>query len=408
MDEDFNNQTSRQTSNVMNKIKQGASNITNKVGKSVKSVGKKIFANPLFWKILLIALCILGGILLVVAFISAIFNFFAIDTFDKNKGTISSLQGINGDKFYGARFLYKDDETASFEIQDDYLKFTYTILTDSNIDGITLGSDYKTDETVVTIATSFANSLANLPQDETSSPTTENYTFEQSTKIINHFGFKNGEVVIVIDSIANSIYNKGVSSLTLEEIKTKLLQTVDNAKYNKYKTVCDKIFVYDYIFNEEDDSLEDLSKKNYVGFVFMPKEDVVLNSTSFRFVVDGGYGVNTSIKFKNNSEITNIIEETNVDITWYDEGEYKTLDAEDINLSLSKFTAINLSNLSDLETPVSIRTLLNEEKFQLYFNAIEGEYSSINLMDNINTTNYLYLTFSSFDPFNFAEYVTEY
>lgn len=408
MDEDFNNQTSKQTSNAMNKIKQGASNVANKVGKAIKSVGKKIVANPLFWKFLLFALGIIAGMLILVVMISAIFSLFLIDSYDKNNGTISSVQGINGDKFYGARFLYKDDETASYEIQDDYLKFTYTILTDSSIDGITLSSDYKTDETVVTIATSFANSLANLPQDETSSPTTTNYTFEQSTKIINHFGFKNEEVVIVIDSIANSIYNKGVSSRTLEEIKTTLSQTVENSKYDKYKKVCDKIFVYDYILDEKDASLEDLPKKNYVGFVFMPKEDVILKSTSFRFVVDGGYGVNTLIKFKNNSEITNLTEETNVDITWYDQGEYKTLDTKDINLSLSKFTAINMSNLSELETPVSIRTMLNEEKFQLYFNAIEGEYSSINLMDNINTTNYLYLTFSSFDPFNFAEYVTEY
>lgn len=408
MDEEFNNQTNAQTSNVMNKIKQGASNVANIIGQVFKKAGKKIFANPLFWKVLLIAVGIFAGLLIIVLFISAIFSLFFIDSFDKNKGTMSSLQGINGDKFYGARFLYKDDENASYEMQDDYLKFTYTILTDSNIDGITLGSDYKTDETVITIATAFANDLANLPQDETSSPTTENYTFEQSTKIINHFGFKNEEVVVVIDSIANSINNKGVSSRSLEEIKTILTNTVINPKYNKYKQVCDKIFVYDYILDGNDDSLEDLPKKNYVGFVFMPKEDVVLKSTSFRFVVDGGYGVNTLIKFKNNLEITNIIEETNVDITWYDNGDYKTLDAEDINLSLSKFTAINMSNLSELETPVSIRTLLNEEKYQLYFNLIEGEYSASNLMDNINTANYLYLTYSSFDPFNFAEYITEY
>lgn len=416
MNDEFDNETSQQTTSTLAKMKQGASKAFNKVKSAITKLGSKLVANPLFWKIVLIILAVLLGAIIIAVFVSAILSLFVVDSYNKENGTISSLYGISGDKFYGARMLYKDDEKASVEIKDNYLKCTYSLLKDISQNGITftfsLDEDYSKNENIIKIATNFASSLVNKQELAKSSEyVSTDYSLEQSTVIIDHYGFKNDEVVLVLESIAKTIKDNNYVENTIQEstVLSKLQVEFAKEAYSSYKNVCDKIFVLDYIFNSEDSTLENLQKKDYVGFVYMPKQDVTIKTASFVFVVDGGYGTNVTFNKTTNSITETIKPTTNVDITWYDDGDFKILYEDDeFNENISQFTAINGGNINELSTDISIYSMLANNLYLTYFKQFEGEISAENLLQNINSNNYVYLQFDSQFAFNFAEYIVEY
>lgn len=201
MDEEMNGQGSQDSisqvvdagKNVVNKVanmgkkagKKASKGAKKAAGKAVGGAAKSILANPITWKILLILGIVLLVFILIVAIISAIVYAITSTDYDAENGLLSSMYGISGDKFYGARFIYRDDEAANAEIIDDYMKFTYNILTDTASDTgliISLSAEYLNDLYVKEIATSFANDLIENKQTE--------LTIAQCVERIDHFGFR--------------------------------------------------------------------------------------------------------------------------------------------------------------------------------------------------------------------------
>ena len=120
---------------------------------------KSIWLNPIVWKILIIAIIVFFAFAITLAIIGAIVGAFMHDTYDKDKGTLSALHGVNGDNFYGVRLIYKDEEKSSLEMEDYYLTFTNSILLqlkESGVDIVDIIADYKNDTTVQTVTTNYA------------------------------------------------------------------------------------------------------------------------------------------------------------------------------------------------------------------------------------------------------------
>ena len=296
--------------NVAGKAVDGVKNVGKTIGEAVSKTGKKaagaVAKNPLVWKIALIAGIVLLAFILLVVVIAAIVYAVTASDYDAENGLLSSIYGISGDKYYGARFVYQDDDAASLEIQDNYLKFTYNILNDTKNQinlAITLSEDYSNDANIITIATNFANELI---------PEQAHLSLAQCVTAIDHFGFTDQEITLVIDSIAQSLKNNTFggnawAGATLDNIKTTLSEKMQTETYLQYKNVTPKIYVWDYILDGDDATLEKLPKKDYYGFIFMPKETVTMKSTSFIFVIDGGYGVDVTLKQKQSGQEANAL-----------------------------------------------------------------------------------------------------
>ena len=383
------------------KNKSDSQNNAGEIAQNVAKEGtKKFFLNPLIWKGLFLGLITLLIFVFFTVIISAVVTVFTYDTFDHENGKMSSLYGIKGDKFYGGRVLYKDDETSSEEMKNNYLNFTYLLLNDLKNNGIELSpiaEDFKTDSMVNTITLKYANKLANL----------SDKSILECSLNINHFGFNEQEVTVIIESVADTLVNNHYSSQSIDNIKTILSNVLENEKYDIYKTVCEKVYIKDYILNDSKDGIEEILKLNYIGFIFMPKEEVIFKNISFRFVVDGGYGANVELKQKTQDTISSIVPMENVDVTWYNNGDYRLYESGDIECLANTFTAINLNNTKELENAVSIYSLLENGTFSNYFNEI-SVYSASNLVSNIKTNSYVYLECSSEQAFNFAEYLVDY
>lgn len=395
---------------VGSKVVDGAKNVGKNVGKAMKKTGegvaKKVALNPIVLKILLIALAVILVIVLIVAIVVAIVYAVTASDYDPEKGTLSSIYGISGDKFYGARFIYRDDEQASVEIKDDYLKLTYSILNDTKSETgltITLATDYLSDENVGLITTNYANALLG----------TSDLLLDRCTLLVDHFGFSDEEITIVFDSIASTLVSKSWTSKSAGEIKSIFDNKYQTDEYLAFKNVTPKIYVWDYILNSEDDSFENLPRKDYYGFIYMPKTNVKMTSASFIFVIDGGYGVDVCLKNKQSATATPVAlgEVANANAGWFYDDHMQEFYECEFDVNLSSFGAINTSNVNELSTPTSIYTLKVNNTFSNYF-TVTDEITGLTLLENVATSDYIYLEFDNKDesqsPFNFAEQIVEY
>lgn len=390
-----------------------AAKVASKTGQAAaKTASMSLLANPVFWKVVLVVVIVLVIVFVVVLFvagiISAVVFYFTKSDYDPKNGTLSSVYGIYGDNFYGARFVYKDDNAASLEIQENYLKLTYNLLNDTKNQiglNISLSADYASDENILEITTDYANALVKNENAE--------LTIVQCANIIDHFGFTDEEIVIVFDSIANTISENSWASSNKTNIKATLQNQFKDEKFSSYKNVTPKIYVWDYILDGKDDSLKKLPRKDYYGFIFMPKQDTKMTFASFIFVVDQGYGVDVCLKHKTSeqSEPTALGDVVNANVTWFDNQHTQKFYECDFDANLNTFEAIDSNNTKALTTPTSIYTMLGNGIYSNYFNETEN-YDGLTLIENVATTNYIYLELNNKDedrsPFNFAEQIVEY
>lgn len=399
------------------KIQNSMNNIAEKAKAATKVVGMKlakIFKNPLFWKITLVGLIFLVCLVLVDVVVSTVTAFFSFDTFNKSTGKMSSLHGVNGDSFYGARFIYKDDEKASIEMIEDYKQLAYTLVVDvkdyleiKDSQGQTINlENYPNLPLYNTIATNFSIELAKK-QDKSFTGT----TIEESTKIVDHFGLKNDEFTIVLNSVASTLKNNNVivDSSSEEDVLNKLNDSFEKEKYSKYKTAFDKVYVKDYLLKDSESVIEDIEKQNYLGMIYMPKTNVIFKEASYGFVVPENAEISVELKQKTNTDIKTLKEKTKVDSSWYTEDDCEIYEADNLNVILTTFTAINSSNINELENPKSIYSLKQNNAYNLFFKTTENNiYTNLTWIEMINSNNYMYLETISDVPFNMAEYVVEY
>lgn len=409
MDE-FDNETNQQAEKMGSKLKQTAKNTGNKVKQAMSRTTRglaKVMKNPLFWKALLIVGCIVLVVFFIIVIIEIIASAFTFNPFNPVNGTLGSVFGIQNDKFYGARLIYEDDETANTEIKDVYLKFTQSILIDINNDGANVSIDTTThnNNQITILVTNFAKQLA-----LNTNPTANVNTIDDSLITITHYGFNDTEASLVFNSIASDIKNNGLSSTEKTELTSKMQSVYSNEKYSIIKKVLPKIIIKDKLFEGDSTELGELTKEKYLGYVFMPKDNVTFKTLSFRFVVNQNHTAEVELKQYTQSGIQTIKEKTTVDYSWYnvDTEEFTDYEVTDLSQNVTPFTAINTANIEELSNGVSLYYLLANNLYNTYFKVFEGEYTGQNLLENINSDNYIYLQCSNDGAFNLAEYITEY
>lgn len=409
MDE-FDNETSKQAQNIGNKLKNTAKKTGNKIkqafSNSAKSIAK-VVKNPIFWKAFLIVGCIILIFLAVLIIFDIIATAFTTNPFNPVNGTMGSVFGIQNDKFYGARLIYEDTETTNEEIKDVYLKFTQSILIDINNDGANVLIDLKThnNNQLTILVTNFAKELA-----LNTNPTATINSIDDSLSIITHYGFNEDEANIVFNSIASDIKNSSISSSEKSELTTKMQTAYSNEKYAIIKKALPRIIVQDKLFENGKSDIEDLTREKYLGYVFMPKDNVTFKTLSFRFVVNQNHTAEVELKHYTQSGIQTIKEKTTIDYSWYNVSTKEFTDYEITNLAeeVTPFTAINTANIQEISNGASLYYLFANNLYSTYFKEFEGEYTGQNLLENINSENYIYLQCSNDGAFNLAEYITEY
>lgn len=400
------------SNNGVEKYTSFASTLNKKTANAGSSIGKaaskakKIFTNPAFIKFAIGFLIAIFALIFVFVLIASIVSAFIPDTYDKDAGTLGPLYGIQNDKFYGVRVIYEDNVQTLLEIKETYLKFTYDILQDLNNNGLgisDLTEDYQNNANIIKITSNFAKDLA-----LNSNASANTSSLETSLESISHYGFTDDEVSIVFDSIASTIKNENLSTVDLLTIKTNLNSSYADEKYAINKMILPRIIVKDYILSDESPEIPALYKQKYLGYVFMPKQEVTFESLSFMFVVSEPNTVEVELKQSQNGESQTICPKTTVDHTWYKDNDFEIYEMEDKTSPVTQFTAINQSNLQELAEGESIYSLIKNEIYSTYFKAIDGEYTAEKLLANINAENYIYLQTSTDVEFNLAEYITSY
>ncbi len=376
----------------------------------LKAAGKAILA-LLKWLIGIIVaywwvFLIIAAVIIVLVAVIAVVSWVYSADYDKENGTVSSVGGVTGDSFYGTRFMYYDKNYTSQDLANTYLEFTYNILKEVNKTAtisIDFSTSYETNTQINAICLSFASAL---------SGGTETQLYAH-TAVIDHYGFTNSEKDIVLENIANYVTSKGYTSMNEESTLAKL-KTAYDAEMAYMKNVCKKILIKDYIL-DEGEYTTNIPKKDYFGFVYMPKQMVTLEKTAFIFVVDEGKQVQTKVMYSDGMGQT-VLEEATADSTWFVNGMMeKALNVEDSpNYTLNEFTAIDTSNLTYLEEGKTLFQILRDGRFETYFKNINIEDLNKNktetedgtneiLLKNINTGNCMYVQMGADAPFNIAE-----
>lgn len=391
--------------NFANALNKKTANAGSSIAKAT-SKAKKIFTNPVFIKFAIGFLIVIFALAFVFALISSIASAFIPGTYDKDEGILGPLYGIQNDEFYGARVIYEDNAQTLVEIKEIYLKFTYDILQDLNNNGLEISGlteDYQNNANIIKITSNFAKDLALNNNGNVNAS-----SLETSIESISHYGFTDEEVSIVFDSIANTIKNENLSTADLLTIKTNLNSSYADEKYAINKMILPRIIVKDYILSDESSEIPALYKQKYLGYVFMPKQDVAFECVSFMFVVDEPNTIEVELKQTQNGETQTICPKTSVDSTWCQDNDFEIYEMENITPSVTQFTAINQSNLQELAEGMSLYSLIKNDIYSTYFKTIDGEYTAENLLTNINSENYIYLQTNSKVEFNLAEYITSY
>lgn len=396
-----------QNNSTLDSIKKGVSNVSQKVQQAVQLANKGGKASktatmaPIIIKVSLIALAVIVATCFVFAIISGIVSLFSPPTYDKTKGELSSYDGVDGSKFYGVRFIYKDQEASVKQISDDYLQLTYNLILDAKNDGLdivlTLNQEYSQDSNIVLITTEYANLLAE---------TQETQSLSQCASVINHFGLLENEATIVINNIASSLVNNNFTTETQEAIQNKMLESYSAEKYNYYRAVCDNIFLEDYLLAGSADTLQNLEKHNYIGAIYMPRTQVTFTSASFVAVMDENDTTTIEFKYKNGTDITSVIEQQVIDSSWFTDDDFKIYEnSSNINITVNQFTAMDDS--LDLRKPTPLSKLLADGTYSIAFTNTDGNYLGTNLLQNVNSENYLFVEFNTTASFNFAEYIVD-
>lgn len=352
--------------------------------------------------VLLPIIAIIAVVAIVVVAIGSIFS----GGYDSESGTMSSFGGIAGDKFYGQRFFYYDEDFCANDLADTYLNFTYNILKDINQSGVNIQLDFTVPynhenniQKVTNITTAYSVTLSGL-QGEVS--------LLECTRQIEKYGFTDAQGQTVLNKMAEYVANNcsTAGSAAIVNALNGIYNKV-NSDYAYMKNVCKKILIKDYLC-ETDNRVSGVEKKNYFGMVFMPKENVVIKSTAIAAVVDAGQTVEIFAKYASDGN-TEVINSGSASETWFEEGgANEALECDYNNFILNKFNAFNVEDSNYLKQGKTLFEILKDGKFETYFKNTDFDYSEQKLLENINTSNYAYIQTKASLPFNMIDIVTEY
>lgn len=255
-------------------------------------------------------------------------------------GGAGSVNGVTGKDFYGVRMVYKDDEQASKQIIQEYVGLIeYSVnqveaiasmqIEDETYDeisihvNITLPDDYDySNFNEATFATEYADVNELLLQITEKSFLMDNTgatvptSILERTAALQYFGYTAELKADISELISEYISNnytftckagdQGV--VTSDQIKTKIETDLNTKLGTKIQAIrTEKLFIKDYIFENDDDKMENIPEKNYVSMIFMPKKNV--NFESVKLVVSKADLNNFTITCDNNGSNVGLKEE---------------------------------------------------------------------------------------------------
>ena len=391
---------------------------------------KTISSSPALYYVFIGALILLL-IICVVAFIGSIMPWlFPEDEEGGTGGTVNSQFGIKGSDFYGARMIYKDDEKSAVAIIEDYVELvengieeTKTITSASGT-SVTLevnialpaeDYDYLTyDETTFKseypVLHTTVLDIAKIVYKADNSVDYSGLNLLECVNGILYFGYGQTVMADVSKIVTDAIVNNTTYEISGEgeidkanDLDPQITQKLETLYSNtKYHTRTEKLFVKDYILAGDDKMMENISKENYVAFIFMPKKNVSFSKCSFS-VGNADLSEFTINMANNGSAIT--LTKDNFDFGTEDTGNtfiYTT--GENKNISVDTFTDIDTNNLNALSEGVSLFDIVENEDIN-YSTYLETktetgvEYLTIK-------QNGLVVSLSNKEAFNFVEFET--
>lgn len=372
----------------------------------------------------ILAIVLIAILILVIAMSFGAASSAPYENVDIPSGQLATAYGIKGDMFYGARYVYYDDEKAIEQLESDYENLVINLITQLNdINGI----DATVELTWSGTRPEKITQMIKVVADQTDKSDQQFDNLSQHLEIIDHFGYTASELdniqIALLDYIKDHIVfivDTNVFTADFDETYNSIFDQSSNGL-----DICAPLyFVQDVLFDSETDSLKSMPAKNYIAMIFMPKEDVVIDEISFMLYINEKTNNENAptnvqvelVKHTQNSET--ILADDLADSSWWndDYAEQQTSVATDI--SLSRFLSVDLSN-TKLQEGTSIFSLLqnngkiNKNLLTQLFSIVEqtnetGEtYQMISYLP-ANTSDYLYVRFTSDGEFMFCEYYTEY
>ena len=372
---------------------------------------------------------ILIGIVVLLAIgviIDSILSIFGGGTGSTDKGLTSSF-GITGEKFYGARLIYEDEEQSKADMLKNFagiLGEVESAVESANGDidiTINLPADdfsYLTlDETAFSAeypqAYQIMFDLSNLiAENDLVEGEALGTTMSENLNLIKYFGYNSQltpEMANLISTYINDndLYavensDETTDTSTIESLITS--ETLNVLSEEKYNVRTEKLYVKDYIL-EGENTMQNVPKENYKYMIFMPKQNVTF--TYFSFVL---------VDIDENFELNMQSDSNNINF----KGEQFTSDSEggvsylyesssNLNIPASTFTDIDVSNLNALTAGLSVYDIVNSElNSEIYLTDLSAE-NIVTTDSNIKTlkVNGLNVEFNSDSEFYFIEYMTE-
>jgi len=371
-------------------------------------------------------------IIVVIVIVAIIFPWLFPDDESSGGGKkMNSAFGVKGDKFYGCRAIYKDEtlaqnglieqystviqdsitaletikvektdtkgtaDTADDEVYEITLDVTLTVPAEdfeySNLDLENFKTDYQNLYNIVYDIAQFVatNDAGEQVADETD--------IVEVLKLVKYFGFDETllgtEIVGNADNVMEIILlsleeNNSIqvmqklksasqvtpsTMVTIEDLNSEIqtaLTTKLNVQSNKIRL--DKVFVKDFIFEDEESYCEGIEEHQYIAFIYMAKTDVEFDYVSYMVTAEDG--IDVELLLSNGGDSINL-----------DEGDKENLGDEDNTALTTKFDS-NESLGENLLTYQNIDT----NNLSLLANG-ESLYSALKLMNEkgVNMNTYL-------------------
>lgn len=404
--------------------KQGA-----KTGKAMVHVIKFLFTPPVLWFTLAII-----GILLILAFIMIAFTMAsgaaggAEANMDPANGVFGTSLGITGEQFYGGRFIYLDPEKSQQDLKDYYYAFSEDFLDAiDNMQNVDLNVSIDLENTNKELSTIIAKTV---------SASEESLTLEEYIALVDHFGYTNVELDTIQEGFVDYVIDNQETLLTINDGYSSLetdLNTLYDDLFVAYNVTAPLYYVKDVILEGPEAMIPSQDPKNYVAFIYMPRTDVYLVSSSFSFYFPEENGeVNeiytkqpyaTNVLFEyitvhNGEEVTYY--NATADSSWWKDGTAQQL--AEVNYTpvegspLPKFTSIDESNpiidKSLYSTLFDDKENASTHNVKKYFTANQIQqgdldYYEISYLPH-NDGTYFYIRLTADGIFQYCEYEAEF
>ena len=397
----------------------------------VKNVSKMMSSSPMLMYVLIGALFIFL-IVAVIAFVGSIMPWLFPDDNNPDGGSVNSIFGVTGADFYGVRMVYADNDKATKSIVEDYVEFVENgIVEAEQITTITAGgTDYDVTLNINHIAmpedydysqfdeSEFYNNhsklheiVLNIAKEIYNVDNESNYSgtiLSECVDGIKYFGFGDlsviapmvAEEIVAVESITakdgagNTISDSTILGLIEDAVEQKL---VENYNSNlDYSIRTEKLFVKDYILEQDDSRVSGITKENYVSMIFMAKKDVIFKRFSF------AVGNADLTNFEISMESVNLTTDGNN--LGSEENQSFIYGSGNVNVSVGAFEDIDVNNLNALADGMSLFDVVESvDNYSIYLNNATDENSTEYLTVKKNG---VVVEMKNDEAFNFVEYET--